>query len=85
MMQHLGVMWDKKEFSFILGSDLLPELSDWNGGSEFIDKTKFVVLEREGYPINSEILPPQTQTLTDNVTFGNVSSTIVRDRIREAY
>lgn len=36
-------------FYFMMGSDLIPGLVNWDNGKELIDEINFTVFERKGY------------------------------------
>ena len=39
----------RPEFHFIIGSDLLPTLQDWDYGDKLLTEIPFVIFERKGY------------------------------------
>ena len=47
----------EREFFFILGSDLLPDLAKWTYGAEFVEACSFCILKRKGYPCSEELFP----------------------------
>ena len=48
--------YQKSKISFVIGSDLLEELFSWKSIDNIIKEVKFLIIPREGYPINSTSL-----------------------------
>ena len=40
---------DAYKFYFLMGSDLIPGLIQWDNGQELIDEINFVIFDRKGY------------------------------------
>lgn len=70
---------DNKYF-WIVGSDILNEFSKWREYQKLTRLINFLVFPRKDYPIRS--LPAGFTRIEGNLMLSNVSSTIVRDRIR---
>lgn len=76
------------EFSFILGTDLLPTVFKWENGASLLKEFNFIVYQRHGYQIDFSL--PQDYPLPDRYTVLNpqhaiiskLSSTEVRSRIK---
>lgn len=73
--------YPKKEFYWVIGSDLLSELENWKNYEELIKKAKFLIVKRYGYEIDS--LPPNSDYIKDFEAKTKVSSTEIRKKIRE--
>ena len=76
----------------MMGSDLIPNLIEWDEGQKLIDEIRFIVFERKGFEhILDESIPKSYQMPKHYVALragqnlvGMISSTEVRRRIREA-
>ena len=74
---------------FVIGSDLITEISSWKNFDKIIEEVCFFIIKREGYPIGSNNL----KSLKDhNVNFEistsnipNISSSMVRLNINYSY
>ncbi len=74
---------------FVIGSDLITEISSWKNFDKIIEEVCFFIIKREGYPIESNNL----KSLKDhNVNFEistsnipNISSSMVRLNINYSY
>lgn len=71
------------EFFWIVGSDVISEFARWKEPEALVKEVRFLVFSRNGYPL-PQVLPPGFRAVssTDIVT-SNVSSTIVRNRLRK--
>ena len=49
LMKRLEEKYADNDFYFIIGSDLLPGLVNWDGGTSFITECGFVLFERKGH------------------------------------
>jgi len=69
-------------FSFIVGTDILPEINDWHDFEYIKDTLPFIILNRKGYGLSkyNRIL---SELIVDEILtgFDLVSSTDVRDRV----
>lgn len=76
------------EFSFILGTDLLPTVHKWENGTNLLQEFSFIVYQRHGYTI--DFTAPFDYPLPEHFTVLNpkqaiiskLSSTEVRNRIK---
>lgn len=73
-------MEPEKEFHFIIGSDLLPGLRNWDCFEDFNEKFKFIILTRVGYEINEKNYPKNYQKISINEN--DYSSTDIRNKIK---
>lgn len=68
-------------YRFIIGSDLVEQVTNWEGYRDFIQKMPFIVFPRPDYPIQTQDwkfhVVPSTNLLT-----ANYSSTAIRERVR---
>ena len=53
-MEKLEKQYPTNDFYFIIGSDLLPGLVNWDEGERFIKECGFVVFERKGHEKNMD-------------------------------
>jgi nicotinate-nucleotide adenylyltransferase len=67
------------DFSWIIGSDLLNQISTWHGYEHLQKEASFVVFHRQGYLV---INPGINVEAVVESSMENISSTKVRDRIR---
>ena len=93
LMKRLETEYPDYSFYFIIGSDLIPTLRLWDEGDKLLEEIKFIVYNRVGYEVEIYINNPESQVsmpkqyLYSNTykdLFGEVSSTLVRNRIKEA-
>ena len=78
-----------KKIYFVIGSDLIKEISSWKNFDKIIKEVSFFIIKREGYPIE----PNNLKMLEDyNVNFEistsnipNISSSMVRLNINYSY
>ena len=77
------------DFYFIMGSDLLPTLTEWKMFSELCKLTKFVVLKRKGVP-NYEVIKQceflykeygANIIIFDDYYIDNISSSMLREKL----
>lgn len=68
------------DFSLIIGSDILNQISTWHGYNELQKEASFIVLHRAGYPLNN---PGINIKSTLETPIENISSTKVRARVRQ--
>jgi nicotinate-nucleotide adenylyltransferase len=48
--------WHQARLHFVIGSDLLPQLPRWQRIEELVQRVKFLIIPRSGYPIQSHDL-----------------------------
>lgn len=68
------------DFSWVIGSDLLKQIPTWHGYEHLQKEAKFIVLEREGYPLFNPGIDIETAIEGHSE---NISSTRVRERVRK--
>lgn len=68
-------------FLWIVGSDILAEFSRWREYQKLIKQIDFLVFPRKDYPIKK--LPAGFSIVPGNIMFSNISSTIIRERVRQ--
>lgn len=67
-------------FSWIVGSDIIGEFHRWREYQKLSRLIKFLVIPRKDYTIKS--LPGGFERVGDNLMMSNVSSTLIRDRLK---
>ena len=75
--------WPQAELIFTIGSDLLPQLSRWHRIEALCRQVSFLILPREGYPIERDRLQNLREwgagvTVASDVRIPGVSSTAYR-------
>jgi len=70
-------------YYWIIGSDTTSEFSRWRDYQKLARMVQFLVFPRKDYPIKN--LPPGFAKVEGNVLLSNVSSTLIRDRIKRGY
>ncbi|SCM05556.1 nicotinate-nucleotide adenylyltransferase, putative [Plasmodium chabaudi chabaudi] len=56
LLNMLKTTYPQHEFYFIIGSDLLNDLTSWDNGEQLVSENNFIIIERGDYDINKEIL-----------------------------
>src|SRR5262249_19548867 len=69
------------KYYWIVGSDILGEFTKWRDYLKLTRLIKFLVIPRKDYPI--KIMPPGFIRVEGNLMISNVSSTIIRERVRQ--
>ncbi|ORM41124.1 Uncharacterized protein BXIN_0453 [Babesia sp. Xinjiang] len=91
-MKYFKGKYPDYEFYFFIGSDILPQLLSWPFGKEFVEITRFLIADREGYPIRKEdmdnlkqyeLLSELLQRKSRIMKTSNASSTLVRQQLAE--
>ena len=72
-----------KEIYFVMGSDLLPGLNQWEDGQKLISDVKFIIFQRANNLIQRNHLPLNYILLDTH--FADISSTEARKRIHLNY
>jgi hypothetical protein len=72
-----------KDFFFILGSDLLPGLKNWDDGEQLIAEFNFLIYSRVGFTLEEQHLPKNYILI--QTTFVGASSSLVRERVKASY
>jgi nicotinate-nucleotide adenylyltransferase len=83
LMAHLRHSHPQDEFRFVIGSDLLKDLPLWKETERLKQEVTFLVIPRPGsvFPTSCDY---RIETLTpDQVTLSGVSSTLVRQLLRD--
>jgi nicotinate-nucleotide adenylyltransferase len=88
-MKKLKEQYPNDELFFIMGADLLPNLSQWTYGKELVESTRFIVMAREGYDmlkiIAEDPLLRHNEMQFDLIYKGlniEISSTYIREEFR---
>jgi nicotinate-nucleotide adenylyltransferase len=68
------------KYFWVVGSDVTSEFTRWRDYQKLARLIRFLVFPRKDYPIKS--LPSGFQRVEGNVMLSNVSSTIIRERVR---
>ncbi len=75
--------WPEAEFSFVLGSDLLPQLPRWHRIEDLVHQVKFLIIPRSGYPIHaddrSRLEQMGAQLQIEDIVGPDISSTRYRE------
>lgn len=71
-------------YSFLIGSDQLTHFKNWSNWENLLTKMPFWVYERAGYPIEN-LLPGMKLFDTQDKTITNISSTQVRNKIKNSH
>ena len=75
-------IYELKKLDFVLGSDLIAEIFSWKNFDKIIQEVKFLIIQREGYPIKSNTLQMlETYKVTFEISslkIPNISSSMVR-------
>ncbi len=68
-------------YFWIVGSDVTSEITKWREYQKLSGIIKFIVIPRKDYPVKN--LPSGFQRLEEEMLLSNVSSTAIRQRIRQ--
>jgi|SRR3989344_2174012 len=68
------------KYYWIVGSDILNEFSKWRDYQKLSGLINFLVMPRKDFPIKN--LPEGFKRVEGNIMLSNVSSTLIRDRIK---
>lgn len=88
LLKYLNNQYNKFDFTFCLGGDTFNDLisGKWNDDDELIKTTNLLVINRQGYEINNEILQKKNtkslRILTIN-TLDEVSSTLIKKSLND--
>lgn len=69
------------KYFWIVGSDVTAEFTRWRDYQKLSRLIPFLVIPRKDYPIKN--LPPGFNRVGGNLMLSNVSSTIIRERVRQ--
>lgn len=70
----------KNKYYWIVGSDSLNEFTRWRDYQKLSRMIQFLVFPRKDYPIRS--LPPGFSKIEGNLLLSNISSSLIRERIK---
>lgn len=74
--------YPEHEFSWVIGSDLLPEFTTWEGWQDILAKVKLLVFPRAGFPIKE--LPENSYTINNKLlTTSDIASEKIREMVKE--
>ncbi|MGP1386339.1 MAG: nicotinate-nucleotide adenylyltransferase [Thainema sp.] len=75
--------WPEAEFSFVIGSDLLPQLPRWHRIEDLVHQVKFLIIPRSGYPIHdhdrNRLEQMGAQLQIEDIVGPDISSTRYRE------
>ena len=70
------------QLDFVIGSDLITEISSWKNFDKIIHEVKLLIIQREGYPIESNTLKmlksKKVMFAISSFNIPNISSSMVR-------
>lgn len=70
----------KNQYRFVMGSDLLSKMKNWQGYEEIIASIPIIIFPRPDYPVKT--IPKSFEILPENqLLVANYSSTVIRQRI----
>lgn len=89
-MEHFRELYPQDELFFIMGADLLQEVSSWRFGEELVSSTQFIVMARDGIDMLRSIAKDPLLRNHDDGRFHlidkglamEISSTYIRDEFR---
>jgi len=89
-MEHFRELYPQDELFFIMGADLLQELSAWRFGEELVSTTQFIVMARDGIDMLRAIAKDPLLRNHDDGRFHlidkglamEISSSYIRDEFR---
>ena len=68
-------------YFWVVGSDVTGEFSRWRDYQKLSRLIQFLVFPRKDYPIKN--LPPNFKKVEGNLLLSNISSTLIRDRVKQ--
>merc|ERR1712032_1099099 len=78
MLETLGAQYPENEFSFVVGTDVLDGIQNWEKGENLLEEYEFIICKRLKYDIDSQFYPKNYRILPG---FVDASSTKVKNRI----
>ena len=72
-----------KEYYILLGADAFAYVPHWREAEKVIQQARFIVVQRPGYTVESPENLPEIHFQTAFVPLMDISSTMVRERIKE--
>ena len=85
LLRQLSAEVPENTFFFVLGSDILPNLRNWEEGEKLLNEFTFLIMERPGYPIRDHELPAHYEFLARpdiTISITKLSSSEIRRRIQ---
>lgn len=82
LIPYLQKLYPKDQFTFIIGSDQLPEFHRWGNWQELLKQLPFLVFPRAGYP-NQPLYPGMKLLEHKLLVVTNISSTLIRGMIKK--
>jgi len=76
----LNKKYPQNTFVWLIGADSWINMSSWEHGEELRKTVEWLIIPRDGYPIN-DTLPPNAKLMPNPVFASKVSSTMLRQRI----
>ena len=71
------------EFFFVMGTDLIEGMENWDSGAKLKEEINFLIFLRTGVVLNPVFLPKNFILI--ETTFVGASSTVVRKRVNQYY
>lgn len=81
-LQILNEKFPSKTFSFLMGSDNIRHFKKWGNWKRLIEQLHFYIYPRAGFR-NQKLFPNMSLLESDTQVITNLSSTLIRKRIRE--
>jgi len=63
LMKYMLKRYKDSRFHFVVGADVLLTIHTWDGGEKLRQEYPFIVMNRKGYELPQDKLPPQHQFL----------------------
>lgn len=83
-IQALKLLYPKKQFILLIGSDNLIKLHSWNRWEQLLDQIELYVYPRPGYPINDQNFSEIPYTLCNEAEEYDISSTQIRQGLKHS-
>ncbi len=75
--------YSPEQIDFIIGSDLIPEMFKWKNINEIIREVKFIIIPRDGYPVEKKYLLEIKESNVDfevsDLKIPKTSSSMIRE------
>lgn len=84
LMEEFKTNYPDYDFFFVIGSDLIPWLKNWEDGEKLFADVSFLIISRPGYPISEDELPPNFEYLVRpdiTISMTKLSSSEIRKRV----
>jgi len=82
LFQHYENTYPNIRFLFVMGSDLLGSITEWEFYEQVLKKREYLIFKRDGYEIKDTSILPNSQIITDP-SLHWISSTKVRQILKE--